>query len=397
MCWASVNFGDVVELQQGLAFNKKNNYLMVDEGIPLLRIKDLINNTETKFVDRERVSPKFISKPNDLIYTRTGQVGLVFRGRVGVVHNNCFRILPGDDIDRDYLYWYLRQPSVIAYARSIATGAAQPDLSHPAFKSITFRYPDKNLQQKIASILSAYDDLIENDLRRIKILEEMAQNLYREWFINFRFPGHEKVRMVDSEIGKVPVGWDIKKFKDVSLNYDRLRKPLSKMQRSERSGPYPYYGAAKIFDYIDDFIFDGVYLLIAEDGSVITPERRPVLQYASGKFWANNHTHIVQGREPFSTEFLYLMLANLDIGGYITGAAQPKITQTNLNRIPLVTGPMQIQRQFDDLVLPMFRQMVTLRAANGVLRSSRDLLLPKLISGELDVSELDVEVPEEAA
>ena len=218
--WTTVTFGEVVRLEQGLCFNKKTNYLMAETGIPLLRIADLINNTETKFVDRTKVPQRFVSKPTDIIYTRTGQVGLVFKGRIGIVHNNCFRIIPKEGIDRDYLYWYLRQPSLMEYARRLAGGAAQPDLSHTAFKSIAFSYPHLPTQRKIAAILSAYDDLIENNTRRIKILEEMARTLYREWFVEFRAPGI-KLRKATPEEKKItgkdvfPVGWEIKRLGDV--------------------------------------------------------------------------------------------------------------------------------------------------------------------------------------
>jgi len=209
--WNTVTFGEVVRLEQGLCFNKKTNHLMVEVGIPLLRIADLINNNQVKFVDAEKVPKKFIAHPKDIIYSRTGQVGLVFKGRIGVVHNNCFRVIPQEGIEPDYVYWYLKQPSIIQRAKALAGGAAQPDLNHDAFKSITFKYPDLPTQRKIAGILSAYDDLIENNLRRIKILEEMAQSLYREWFVHFRFPGHESAQIVDSPLGQIPKGWEWRK------------------------------------------------------------------------------------------------------------------------------------------------------------------------------------------
>jgi Restriction endonuclease S subunits len=153
-------------------------------------------------------------------------------------------------------------------------------------------------------------------------LEEMARSIYREWFVKFRFPGHEQAQMVDSELGLIPEGWEVKKFGEVSLNFDNKRKPLSSLQRAKISGKYPYYGAAKIFDYINNYIFEGRYLLVAEDGSVITKDRRPVLQLVDEKFWVNNHTHVIQGKEPISTNYLYLFMSDLDISGYITGAAQ---------------------------------------------------------------------------
>ncbi|WP_254174008.1 restriction endonuclease subunit S [Planktothrix pseudagardhii] len=229
-------------------------------------------------------------------------------------------------------------------------GAANPTLNRNHIHTIPVRFPPLPIQRKIAAILSTYDDLIENNTRRIKILEEMARSLYREWFVNFRFPGHEQVKMVDSELGLIPEGWEVKNFGEVSLNFDKKRKPLSSLQRAKIQGKYPYYGAAKIFDYINNYIFEGRYLLVAEDGSVITKDRHPVLQLVDEKFWANNHTHVIQGKEPISTNYLYLFMSDLDISGYITGAAQPKINQTNLNRIPVIVPREILLKQFNNII-----------------------------------------------
>jgi type I restriction enzyme S subunit len=114
--WTRATFGDVVELKQGLCFNKKSNHLMADEGMPILRITDLINGTEAKYVDADKVPVRYVAKTDDIIFTRTGQVGLVFRGRTGVVHNNCFRVIPIKHVSRDYVYWYLKQPAVVEFA-----------------------------------------------------------------------------------------------------------------------------------------------------------------------------------------------------------------------------------------------------------------------------------------
>ncbi|MDA1316138.1 MAG: restriction endonuclease subunit S [Acidobacteria bacterium] len=154
---------------------------------------------------------------------------------------------------------------------------------------------------------------------------------------------------------------------------------------------YPYYGAAKIFDYVNDYIFDGDYLLIAEDGSVVTPEGFPVLQLVRGKFWANNHTHILQAMPPLSLAHLYLALSRYPISGHITGAAQPKITQGNLNRIKLTVAPEPLLNDFNKHAVPMLDQRFILESMNANLRTQRNALLPKLISGEIDAADLDAE------
>ena len=197
--------------------------------------------------------------------------------------------------------------------------------------------------------------------------------------------------MVESELGLIPQEWEVKNFGEVSFNFDRQRKPLAGMVRSTMEGEYPYYGAAKILDHINGYLFDGRYLLIAEDGSVITEDGKPVLQLVTGKFWVNNHAHVVQGKAPISTNFLYLFMSNVAISGYITGTAQPKINQDNLNRIPILSPPQAVLERFNKMIEPIFDNIATLDLKNTNLRQTRDLLLPKLISGEIDISELDID------
>jgi type I restriction enzyme S subunit len=188
--------------------------------------------------------------------------------------------------------------------QNASKGTTQDNLSVDKLLTFEFRVPPLPTQRKIADILSAYDDLIENNTRRIALLEELAQSLYREWFVHFRYPGHADVPLVETPLRPAPAGWVVTTLGAVSLNFDSKRRPLSSMQRSTMKGEFPYYGAAKIFDHINDYIFDGEYLLVAEDGSVITADNRPVLQLADGKFWVNNHTHIIRGRPPVTTHYL---------------------------------------------------------------------------------------------
>jgi len=273
---------------------------------------------------------------------------------------------------------------------SIAYGAAQPNISPGLIESLSIWLPDEATQLKVAGALGSFDDLIENNRRRIEILEEMARLLYREWFVHFRFPGHAAVELVDSELGPIPEGWDARTLGEVAENFDRKRVPLSKMQRAKKQGSYPYYGAAKIFDYVDDFIFDGEYLLLGEDGTVVDGVGGPLLQLVKGKFWCNNHAHVLKGTAA-STRRLWCALHAYPIAGHVTGAAQPKITQANMNRIPIVVPDAETSKKFDEAVDPMIDLWFNLERQNGVLREARDLLLPRLVSGELDVSDLDLD------
>lgn len=275
--------------------------------------------------------------------------------------------------------------------RSYNAAGAIPGVNRNHLHELEVRVPSQRLQEHIASTLSLYDDLIEHNAKRINIIESMARTLYREWFVDHRFPGHERAKHAQSSFGKIPANWTVSSLGQCTTNHDASRKPLSSMERANIKGKFPYYGAAKIIDRIDKHIFDGRYLLVAEDGSVITEARRPVLQIATGRFWVNNHAHVLQGRAPISTDFIYLRLDNLDITPYITGAAQPKITQANLNRIPMLIPDEHLLRRFDAIVGPMLATIDVYRARNEVLQAQRDLLLPRLLSGEIDVSSLPLD------
>ena len=301
----------------------------------------------------------------------------------------CARLRSSNEyLDQSFLRFVIGGPDFEGYVKPITTGVNVPHISGKQILDFKFTLPPLPIQRRIAGILSAYDDLIENSQRRIKILGEMARRLYREWFVHFRFPGHEDCRFVESPLGGIPEGWEVKGLGEIADNFDRLRKPLSKIQRAEIQGPYPYYGAAKVFDYVNDFIFDGEYLLMAEDGSVITSDRAPVLQLVNERFWPNNHTHVLRGKPPYSTHYLYLGLLCIDISPYITGAAQPKITQENMNRIPFVSATASVHKEFDGLIEPIIRQSQTLQCQVSSLCRTRDLLLPRLLSGQIDVEAL---------
>ncbi|MBF0125513.1 MAG: restriction endonuclease subunit S [Magnetococcales bacterium] len=288
-------------------------------------------------------------------------------------------------LDPFYLFYALQSDFGQGELKARSSGTTVLGIKQSELRKVRIPFFPLPIQRRIAGILSAYDELIENNQRRIKILETMARSLYREWFVHFRFPGHESVRRVASPLGEIPEGWEVKTLSQIAENFDRFRKPLSKMQRAEMQGEYPYYGAAKVFDYINDFVFDGEYLLMAEDGSVINTERTPVLQLVNEKFWPNNHTHVIRGIRSFSTHFLYLGLSEVDVSPYITGAAQPKITQENMNRIPFYCGPEKLHQRFNRLIEPIIRQNQVLRRQIQNLRRSRDLLLPRLLSGQIDV------------
>ena len=379
-----IQLGNLVELKQGMAINAKSNHLVSKEetNLALLRIADMPTKSKVIFMS-ENTPERFIAYEDDIIYTRTGQVGLVFRKQQGVVHNNCFRVIPNSEekLDKGYLYWYLSLNSIRNFVNSIASGSAQPDLPHSTFKKIRIWLPHITSQKKIAKILDQYELLIENNNKRIKLLEQMAENLYKEWFVRFRFPEYENVEFV----GTLPIGWQYQPISESMDFFDSQRVPLSSMQRDEMEKIYPYYGAAKLMDYVDDYLFDGEYLLLGEDGTVVTTDGFPVLQLVNDKFWVNNHAHVIRGKGNISTRFLYLTFCRFPITGVVTGSAQPKISKGRLEKLKILVPDAITMEHFNTLINPMFDEINVLKKQLIRITQQRDMLLPRLMSGKLEV------------
>jgi len=251
-----------------------------------------------------------------------------------------------------------------------------------------FKIPYPPYRSKIASILSAYDDLIENNLKRIKILEEMALMIYREWFVNFRFPGHEKVKMVKSELGMIPEGWGVKKLGEI-CNIVMGQSPKSEFYNDTGKG-LPFHQGVTDFGgrFPSDRMYCTVQNRIAEAGDILFSVRAPV-----GRINIANK-QIVIGRglcairsKTGSQAFVYQQLKNEfseeDIMG--GGTIFKSITKDDVHGIKVVMPIEKVVKNLEEIIKPIFEQLENLYEKIGNLRSTRDFVLPKLISGEIDL------------
>ena len=304
-----------------------------------------------------------------------------------------------DVTDNEFAYYLTQWNDFREYAISQMTGTSgRQRVPVGSLDHMTVSIPPLPEQRAIAHILGTLDDKIELNRRLNETLEEMARTLFKSWFVDFdsvrakmegRDTGLPKSladlfpdRLVDSELGPIPEGWEVKALGDVIEIHDSRRVPLNSRERASRQGPYPYYGATGIMDYVDDFLFDGVYVLAGEDGSVIDTDGCPVVQYVWGQFWVNNHAHVLRGRNGIGQEHLYLLLQRVSILPFVTGAVQQKLSQRNLKAIPLVFPGGPASRTFSTLVGPLFERMRDSADEAESLATQRDILLSKLMSGE---------------
>ena len=280
-------------------------------------------------------------------------------------------------------------------------GSGQPLLNQTTLSSIPVAVPHLSEQRAIAHILGTLDDKIDLNRRMNETLEAMARALFKSWFVDFdpvrakmegRDTGLPKhiadlfpERLVESELGEIPEGWEVATVGDYVSNFDSKRVPVSGAERAKRKGPYPYHGAASVMDHVDDYLFYGVYLLLGEDGSVMRENGLAVTQYVWGKFWVNNHAHVLQGKGAVSTEQIYLHFFFEPIAPYVTGAVQPKLSQGRMNSVPFVFAGDKICKTFVKEVNGLFARLRTCAMEAKLLVALRDTLLPKLLSGELRV------------
>ena len=164
------------------------------------------------------------------------------------------------------------------------------------------------------------------------------------------------------------------RFDEVTDNFDKKRIPLSSAQRKKRQGKYRYYGAQGVIDHIDDFIFDGTYLLIAEDGENLKSKKQNIAQVVDGQFWVNNHAHIVQGNELCDTRYLCYLLNSMDLSGYVTGSAQPKLSQANLNAVTLLLPTITVQKKIVHYLYMFDKKITVNQQINDNLERQAQLL-----------------------
>ncbi|MCJ0566674.1 restriction endonuclease subunit S [Enterococcus cecorum] len=394
MKFSTVKLGDYLYIKGRIGWKglKKSEYLEQGEyriinGEAL--VVDGINWNKAGFITKERYeeSPEIMLQEEDILLSKDGTIGKIgFVDKLEqptTVASGIFviRNLKPEIINTRFIYYFLCSKYFKDFVTMRTEGSVIPHLYQKDFVDFDFPLPSKEIQRKIVSILDDISSKIDINKEINNNLEQQAKALYKDWFFDFS---------PFSSNGNLPDGWRFGLVGDIIQLHDSKRVPLSGAERDKMAKVYPYYGATSLMDYVDNYLFDGIYLLLGEDGSVIDKKGFPILQYVEGKFWVNNHAHIITGKNGFSVEQLYLLFSLTNVQSIVTGAVQPKISQTNLKKLPVIIPSEKDLKKFDVIVQPIFAQIRNLRAENNKLSVIRDSLLTKLMSGEIDVSNIDL-------
>ena len=355
---------------------------------------------ENQFIMKEKDEAlrKGKLKRGDIVYTTRGTVGNAGYYNSNVPYENV-RInsgmvilrANGEIVDARFLYQILKSEYYRPYFKQYCTGSAQPQLPIKNFSQIYLNVPDIKTQHRIADILSAYDNLIENNQKQIKLLEEAAQRLYKEWFVNLRFPGHENTKIVDG----VPEGWQWCKVRDVAdINSSALPKNYK-----EDFIDYVDLGSVRCGHIETRTRYNlneapGRAKRCAKDGDIIWGMVRPNLKaYAlvtnpkETDVFSTGFTVLSAKKVPYS--YLYCAVTQEEFVGYLVnatnGAAYPAVKPVHFEVADILKPDDKVLEQFHSVADSIYRKKEALENQNHNLRESRDLILPKLMSGEVEV------------
>ena len=366
-----------------------------DEGVPVVRVTDIKGETvdlsECKYLPHTSLEKyaRHLLQTGDLVICTVGshptQPGSVV-GRAAVIpttangallNQNAVRIRSaGPDVDQDWLGYLGRSQPFHEYIISCARGSAnQVRMAIGLLKEMPVELPPLPTQRRIASILSAYDDLIENSQRRIKILESMARALYGEWFVHFRFPGHENHPRVASPLGEIPAGWEVKKVDEVlELNYGRALK-----KEDRREGTIPVFGSSGVVGTHVESLVSGPGIVVGRKGNVGS------VFWSDEDFFVIDTAYFVSSRLPL--RFLYYVLPTLNFIN--SDAAVPGLSRNQAYSLEIAVPPNAVLHTFVDFAEKFERHASLLRKQESNLRRTRDLLLPRLLSGQIALDELE--------
>jgi type I restriction enzyme S subunit len=413
--WKTVELGELADFRNGVNYNKDN----FGKGIPVINVKDFQDYSVPRYDDLDEIDPEGVVnaghhlKENDILFVRSngnrdliGRSVMILNPPKREITHSAFtirtRFTSNEAVPRYYSY-VLRSGIIRQVLSAHGNGANISNLNQDILNKLKVPCPPLATQRRIASILSAYDDLIENNTRRIAILEEMARRLYDEWFVKFRFPGHEDVELVQTEAGDVPSTW---KIQTVEQTFDILGggTPSKKNLDFWNDGHINWYSPTDLTKAGTSFMEESsskiTDLGLQKSSAKLFPEKSVMMTSRAtiGKIAINTTeactnqgfiTCLPNDRFPLYLLFFWLH-RNVDMFISLgTGATFKEITKGTFKTISLALPPRDLARAFEDKAEPLMEMILNLQRKNQNLRAQRDLLLPKLISGEIDVSQAD--------
>ncbi len=391
---------------------------LADEGPIFLGIKNITEDGRLDFSEirhiSEREFPRWTKRvepqPGDIVFTyeaTLNRYAIIPSGFRGCLGRRTALIRPDPaKVNTRFLFYYFFSPEWRStVARNMLSGSTVDRIPLSEFPRFEIALPPLDVQDQIAGTLSGYDDLIENNIRRIAIVEEMAQAIYREWFVNFHFPGHQQVEMVESELGPIPEGWEVLPIGEA---VDTLGggTPSTKKEEYWEDGDIAWFSPSDLTAAGTMFITDSErqinQLGLDKSSAKLFPAYSVMMtSRATIGVTAINTTRActnqgfvtcVPNERLSALQILFWVRENLElITTLASGATFKEINKTTFRGLPIAVPDRAVSEQYREVVEPIGREIETLQRQVRLLEETRDILLPRLVSGDLDVSELSVE------
>ena len=373
MKWEKVKLGNVTDSCLGKMLDQNKNKGDYQPYLANVNVRwgefDLEDLPLMKFEESEQ--ERYELKYGDLVICEGGEPGrcAIWKEQIPnmKIQKALHRVRVHDCLDYRYLFYWFLLAGKTGELDQYFTGATIKHMPGQKLKEVVIDKPPLEIQHRIADILSAYDDLIENNQKQIKLLEEAAQRLYKEWFVDLRFPGHENTKIVDG----VPEGWSRGLLKElISVNYGKDHK------KAPDDGNIPIYGSGGLMRKCNKSLFSGEAVLIPRKGSLNN------IMYVDETFWTVDTMFYATMKQPHTAVFVYFFVKAFDMYSMNIGAAVPSMTTKILDAMDVVIPDKETLEKFDKYAKVYFNKIKTLQGQNERLKTARDLLLPKLMSGE---------------
>jgi type I restriction enzyme S subunit len=379
MSWPIVTLGNLVDVKGGKRLPKGESYHQSETKHPYIRVTDFINGSVNieglEYISEEthnKIQRYTISK-NDVYISIAGSIGIV--GKIppsldgANLTENAAKLVIKDDqlLDQDFLIRFLSTQGQ-DQIQSKKKATSQPKLALFRIEEIEVPLPPLEEQKRIAAILDKADAIRQKRKQAIDLADEFLRSVFLDMFGD---PNDESSQRELISFGKL------------GGNENNKRIPLKQSDRDLREGEYPYYGATGVIDYVDDYVFDGDYLLIAEDGKNLVNRTKPLAFPANGKFWVNNHSHVIRNTGTVDLVYLEFYLNLKDIRKYVTGIDQFKLNRKSLDSMPIYLPDMELQRKFSSLVKLTLSSSGKMLNGLELLGEQFNSLSQKAFSGQL--------------
>ena len=388
MEWKEVRLGDIVSIKSGLAYKGafigKGENILLGMGCVSFKDKFLFSGARPYEADCD---DKYCVEPGDIVLATRQQsdnlpilampaiIPASLKAKKIIYGTNLYKVENHSEVTNDFLFWQLKTPDYIDYISSVKTGSVVRMVTKKNVEDYVFRCPPKEVRDRISKLLWGLDRKIELNNKINADLEEMAQAIFKNWFVDFE--PFKDGKFMDSELGMIPEGWKVGCLGDIA-EITSGKRPLKKSKDKTKELFIPLIGASDIMGFTSDVLYERPILVIGRVGT------HGVVQRFQEKCWPSDNTLVI---ESSYYNYVYQLLKGIDYSAINRGSTQPLITQTDVKNTDVIIAPENVLKEYESITSTLFSKHRANSKENSRLSLLRDTLLPRLMSGEIEIPE----------